>query len=77
MRVTVTPHGDLGRVLPSGQRSLAIEVEPGATVGVLMAQLGLGQEEVWIIRHNRQRATAEQPLADGDTLELFAVVGGG
>jgi predicted transcriptional regulator/sulfur carrier protein ThiS len=77
MRITVTPHGDLGRILRLGQRSLTVAVEPGATVGSLLAHLGLGEDEVWIIRHNRQRATASQPLTDGDLLELFAVVGGG
>jgi sulfur carrier protein ThiS len=77
MRITVTPHGDLGRVLSPGQRSLTVELEPGATVGTLLARLGLGPEEVWLIRHNRQRATVDQTLADGDALELFAVVGGG
>lgn len=77
MRIIVTPHGDLGRVLTLGQRSLTVEVEPGATVRTLLAQLGLGPEEVWLIRQNRQRATVDQPLADGDALELFAVVSGG
>jgi sulfur carrier protein ThiS len=77
MRILVTPHGDLGRVLAGGQRSLTVELEAGATVAGLLARLGLGPEEVWLIRHNRQRATVEQTLTDGDALELFAVVGGG
>lgn len=77
MRITVTPHGDLGRVLATGQRSLTVDLPLGATVAGLLATLKLGPEEVWLIRHNRQVATVDQPLADGDALELFAVVGGG
>jgi sulfur carrier protein ThiS len=77
MHIVVTPHGDLGRMLRDGQRSLTVEMTAGATVGALLAQLGLGREEVWIIRHNGQRAAVDQALADGDRLELFAVVSGG
>jgi sulfur carrier protein ThiS len=77
MRITVTPHGDLGRVLTAGQRSLTVELPDGATVATLLTTLALGPEEVWLIRHNRQVAAIDQPLADGDALELFAVVGGG
>jgi sulfur carrier protein ThiS len=77
MQVTVTPHGDLGRVLAKGQRSLTVELAGTATVATLLETLALGPEEVWLIRHNRQRATVDQPLHDGDMLELFAVVGGG
>jgi sulfur carrier protein ThiS len=63
--------------LTPGQRSLTVELAAGTTVAGLLATLGLGPEEVWLIRHNRQRATVEQALSDGDALELFAVVGGG
>ena len=77
MRITVTPHGDVGRVLTPGQRALTVEAEPGDTIGAVLARLGLGPEEIWIIRHNSQRAGTSQPLADGDHLELFAVVSGG
>ena len=77
MRILVTPHGDLGRVLAPGQRSLTVDLDDGATVAALLARLALGPEEVWLIRHNRQRATVDQILTDGDALELFAVVGGG
>ena len=77
MRITVTPHGDVGRILTPGQRDLTVEAEPGDTISAVLARLGLGPEEIWIIRHNRQRADPSQPLADGDHLELFAVVSGG
>ncbi len=77
IRITLTPHGDLGRVLARGQRSLTVELPPGATVATLFERLGFGLDEVWLIRHNREIVKREQPLADGDTLEVFAVVSGG
>lgn len=77
MQVIVVPHGDLGRILKNGQRSLTIDCPAGTRVAELLEQLGLGLDEVWLIRHNRQRATADQLLTEGDSLELFAVVGGG
>ncbi|PJB95078.1 MAG: thiamine biosynthesis protein ThiS [Nitrospirae bacterium CG_4_9_14_0_8_um_filter_70_14] len=55
-------------------------VEPGATVGDLLARLALDPQRV-VVEHNRtilDRATgASQPLNDGDEVEIVALVGGG
>jgi len=46
-------------------------------VADLLVQLGLSQKQVWIIRVNGENVDAEHPLADGDAVELFPLVGGG
>jgi len=55
-------------------------VDPGTTVGDLLARLELDPERV-VVEHNRailERATAPaQPLADGDEVEIVTMVGGG
>ncbi|PIQ06979.1 MAG: thiamine biosynthesis protein ThiS [Nitrospirae bacterium CG18_big_fil_WC_8_21_14_2_50_70_55] len=55
-------------------------MEPGATVGDLLARLALDPQRV-VVEHNRtilDRATgASQPLNDGDEVEIVALVGGG
>lgn len=48
-----------------------IEVEPGTTVQQLFNQrIGAGKEANYLIRVNRQPATSDQVLVDGDRISI-------
>lgn len=56
------------------------ELPQGATVAVLLAELGLGTSAVAVERNQRLVPRAEHAtaaLAEGDRIELVTLVGGG
>jgi molybdopterin synthase sulfur carrier subunit len=52
-------------------------ITPDTTVGVIVAELGLVEDELGVILINGRHANLDQALAEGDTLSLFPLVGGG
>ena len=77
MRLTVRLFGDLRRYLPKGQDPLQVELPEGATAMAVLRHLGIHPGEVWVVRANKQVVPEDQPLRDGDDLEVFEPVGGG
>ena len=77
MKVTVRLFGDLRRYLPKGQNLLVLDLPEGTTAVGMLQHLGIHPGEVWVIRANRQVIREEQPLHDGDDIEVFEPVGGG
>lgn len=69
--------GDLRRYLPQGQDLLYLELQEGATPIALLQQIGIHPGEVWVVRANKQIVPEDQPLRDGDDIEVFEPVGGG
>jgi molybdopterin converting factor small subunit len=57
--------------------AFSVELRNGATVGDLIQQLGLPDEEVKIVFVNGIFRDRAHPLADGDELGIFPPVGGG
>lgn len=56
------------------------QIEPGTTIGALLAELGLGGVLVAVERNEAivpRAEHAEAPIADGDRLEIVHFVGGG
>jgi sulfur-carrier protein len=49
----------------------------GATVGTVVDGLDLSRHELGIVLVNSRHVSVEHPLAEGDTLALFPLVGGG
>jgi molybdopterin converting factor small subunit len=49
----------------------------GTTVGDIVTQLGIPAGELGIMLVNSRHVKLEQSLADGDTLALFPLLGGG
>jgi len=54
-----------------------IECPAGATVAAVADDLALSDEEIGLVLINDRQADFTHQLADGDTLALFPVVGGG
>ena len=48
-----------------------------STVGAIVSELALTEEEVGVILINGRHSNLEQPLTEGDILSLFPLVGGG
>ncbi|OPY64673.1 MAG: ThiS family protein [Syntrophorhabdus sp. PtaU1.Bin050] len=53
------------------------ELPENATVGDIIAKLGIPEKEVTLIFVNGHRADRTTRLADGDSVALFPPVGGG
>jgi len=52
-------------------------IAPDSTVGAIVSELALTDEEVGVILINGRHSNLEQPLSEGDILSLFPLVGGG
>jgi molybdopterin converting factor small subunit len=52
-------------------------IAPGVTVGAIVTELTIPEEEVGVILINGRHGSLDQSLAEGDTLSLFPLVGGG
>ena len=77
MKLTVRLFGDLRRYLPEGQDPIQMELPEGSTSMTVLDSLGIHPGEVWVVRANKQVVPEDQPLRDGDDLEVFEPVGGG
>lgn len=74
IRVTVK----LFATLRQGRFSLENRTfEPGTTVGMVVRELGIPEQEAALILVNGRHEDLTTQLADGDTLALFPPVGGG
>lgn len=52
-------------------------IDPGETVGQVVARLGMDTEEVRVCFVNNRLAVLEHVLQDGDKVAFFPAVGGG
>ncbi|MBC7248821.1 MAG: MoaD/ThiS family protein [Anaerolineae bacterium] len=57
--------------------AMSVELPDGATVGQLIAHLGLPPQEIKTVFVNNLIREMESPLADGDVVGIFPPVGGG
>jgi molybdopterin converting factor small subunit len=53
------------------------EYPPGTSVGQIVDEIDLPREQLGIILVNSRHVALEHELAEGDTLALFPLVGGG
>jgi len=54
-----------------------LTIAPGVTVGAIVTELAIAEEEVGVILINGRHAGLDQTLAEGDNLSLFPLIGGG
>ncbi|NOQ66756.1 MAG: MoaD/ThiS family protein [Desulfobacterales bacterium] len=52
-------------------------IAPGITVGAIVTELAIAEEEVGVILINGRHGSLNQALAEGDSLSLFPLIGGG
>ena len=52
-------------------------IAPGTSVGAIVTELAIPEEEVGVILINGRHSNLDQPLTEGDILSLFPLVGGG
>ncbi len=79
LRVRVKLIADLRRYLPADARDGActVSVGPGATVGDVLASLGLTELAAYVLLLNGRDATADNPVSDGDQVAVFPRLAGG
>ena len=53
------------------------EYPPGTLVGSIIAELQIPEESLGIVMINHRHVKLDRELADGDTLAIFPLVGGG
>jgi molybdopterin converting factor small subunit len=52
-------------------------IAPGTTVGAIVTELAIAEEEVGVILINGRHSNLAQSLAESDILSLFPLIGGG
>ena len=77
MRVRVRLFFHLKRHGPGGSGDFALELEPGATVGQVLAGLGMAPGPAKVLLVNGRQAGLDSPLAQDDELVVFPPVEGG
>ncbi|WP_243439956.1 MoaD/ThiS family protein [Fundidesulfovibrio soli] len=78
MKVTVELVGQLGRARPSGHAPAQSETLPeGATLGELLARLGIANAGELIALQDGTPARPDTPLRDGAEIRLIPMVDGG
>lgn len=55
----------------------AREYPPGTLVGEIVAELRIPEESLGIVMVNHRHVPLDRELAEGDTLAIFPLVGGG
>jgi len=75
--ITIRLHGFLDRHLPAGGEWLSLQLPTDARAGEALDRLGLPRGAVGLLLVNGQRRDTDTPLAGGDRLEIFPLLGGG
>jgi thiamine biosynthesis protein ThiS len=77
LRVNVHLQGILRDHLPPEAKGRAtLRLDDGATVGDLLAQLGIKRRVIVALNHN-QEPDETYVLQDGDKVSIYTVIGGG
>jgi molybdopterin synthase sulfur carrier subunit len=74
-RVEIRLYASLQKWKPSP--AAGYELGGAKTVGELLALHAIPEDEVAIIMINGKRGRLDTPLADGDSVSLFPLIGGG
>ncbi len=77
MRIKVKTYAELQRYNPEKGEDFLLELEEGSKVKDLMQALRLPDHQVTLILKNGRKAGEEDPLAEGDSVFFYPVIGGG
>jgi len=75
-RIKVSLYAGLRAVL-GGKPSVALDIEPGQTVGDVLDRLGVPRDQTRILFVNNRHAGLSDPLHEGDHVAVFPAIGGG
>ena len=75
--VIIRLHGFLDRQSPAGGEWLSLQLPTGARAGEALDRLGVPRGAVGLLLVNGQRSDTDTPLAGGDRVEIFPLLGGG
>ncbi len=75
--VNIRLHGFLDRQPPAGGEWLSLQLPTGARAGEALDRLGVPRGAVGLLLVNGQRSDTDTPLAGGDRVEIFPLLGGG
>jgi len=53
------------------------EYPTGTVVGDIVDGLGIGRDEVGVVMINSRQHSLQSPIAEGDVIAIFPVIGGG
>jgi molybdopterin converting factor small subunit len=70
-------HGFFDRQPPAGGDWLSLQLPAGALAGEALDRLGVPRGAVGLLLVHGQRGDTDTPLADGDSVEVFPLLGGG
>ena len=74
MKVTVKLFAALKQERKEEQQ---LELAESATVGEMLARLGIAQKDAKAVFRNARHARADEKLSDGDRVDVFPAIGGG
>jgi sulfur-carrier protein len=60
-----------------GRPSAAVEIEPGVTVGKVLARLGVPTEQARLVFIDAKTASLDLPLQGGEQVAVFPAIAGG
>jgi molybdopterin converting factor small subunit len=75
-RVTVHLYASF-RAYADGAANVDVEIQPGDTVGQVLAKVGVPAEQTRILFVNNRAATLDDPLQGGERIGAFPAIGGG
>jgi sulfur carrier protein ThiS len=75
--VAITLHGTMQRSLPSGEKTVTVEIQAPSTPRELLEGLGLPIETVSLLYLNDERVQMDAEVKPGDVLEVFPLLCGG
>ena len=76
MRVEVELFGELRSLSKNGSK-FELVIEKGATIGELLSEIGVRDEDSWSAAINGQVAYADTALTDGSKVIVFPPIQGG
>lgn len=75
-RIKVHLYANL-RTYVGGQAAVDLEIAAGSTIRQVLQQLQIPEDQTRIVFVNHRAARLDDPLQEGQRLDLFSAIGGG
>jgi len=77
MRIRVHIHLFASLRIRNNSSEVELDLSPPCTTQSVLMSLGIPEHVIMVIMINGKRGTLDDPLTDGDELQLFPLLGGG